>query len=143
VLGSAGTGPVELTGPPGGPVPSASPWGVVPEAVGKNADDSGTASAVGWPRPRTEVSRMSVLSTAQPLPALRRDGFPFSALVWLGLVAYVALAKALVGTWLAHRGRGRGPARARRAAHGRAARPRLQVADRTQAVIRAREAGLG
>ena len=45
---------------------------------------------------------MSALSAARPLPALRRDGFLFSALVWLGLVAYVALAKALLDAFLPH-----------------------------------------
>jgi hypothetical protein len=45
---------------------------------------------------------MSALSTARTVPALRRDGFLFSALVWLGLVAYLALAKALVDAFLPH-----------------------------------------
>jgi hypothetical protein len=43
---------------------------------------------------------MSAVTDARPLPLLRREGFGFSALVWLGLVAYIALAKALLDAFL-------------------------------------------
>jgi hypothetical protein len=51
-----------------------------------------------------EVTRMSVLSAAppRPEPLVRRHGFLFSALIWLGLVAYLALAKALLDAFLPH-----------------------------------------
>jgi hypothetical protein len=45
---------------------------------------------------------MSALPTARSLTLVRRDGFYFSALLWLGLIAYVALAKALLDAFLPH-----------------------------------------
>jgi hypothetical protein len=45
---------------------------------------------------------MSAVSASRPVAGVGRDGFPFSALVWLGLVAYVALAKSLLDAFLPH-----------------------------------------
>jgi hypothetical protein len=45
---------------------------------------------------------MVALSVPRPAPVLRRDSFASSALVWLGLVAYLALAKVLLDAFLPH-----------------------------------------
>jgi hypothetical protein len=45
---------------------------------------------------------MSAVSASRPVAGIGRDGFPFSALVWLGLIAYVALAKTLLDAFLPH-----------------------------------------
>jgi hypothetical protein len=45
---------------------------------------------------------MPAIRTAQSAPELRRDRFPFSALVWLGMVVYLALAKVVLDGFLPH-----------------------------------------